>query len=429
MSINQGTNDEHRESETFNYHAISSSLVDEKEAQKIEQSVVFSFDLNIEELALNPLNKQEIESEDASTTDSIELSKLQQNPLDDQDYNKYTNGSSIPFSNTYELVESAQNLYPEGSREKYGEEKWSTVFSIAKNGCQLIYNIRNQPRKTLHELGQEEGEIELHHLKQECENTVYGEKYWFHTTNWENAPKIIEVGPKFHKKLSDFSVNGAFYLNPSYIDSYQWSITNNSKFNGYHAMLIYKFDPEKISKKGEELTEQQWKRLIPKRSRGDGKRDPEWSYVYQSANPKENAIKQKARLTTEGEYAMQLVIRSKKMCQKLQPCLVGCVYYQNVAIRQIPDQHQFHSQSTVSTYTASNDNNTDTQQEEKDDSNDELNVDSADIHQMAEHHSKYSRQPKNCRNGCEKSKQKEIPWRKLKHKGVDMKNIHYYTNQ
>jgi len=84
-------------------------------------------------------------------------------------------------------------------------------------------------------------------------DTTHGEKYWFHATNVNNAQEIIQFGPTFDNNPSDYAANGVFYLNPSYIDCYDWLVTRNSRFDGYHAMLIFKFDPEKLSSKGKNL--------------------------------------------------------------------------------------------------------------------------------------------------------------------------------
>ncbi|CAF0979878.1 unnamed protein product [Adineta steineri] len=190
-----------------------------------------------------------------------------------------------------------------------------------------------------------EPQIALDDLTKMCGDTDNGQTYWFHATSWDNAQNITKEGPKIGHKPSDYSSNGAFYFNPCYYDCYDWFITRNSVFKGYHAMLIYKFNPEELSKKGETPDKNQWKKNVKElkessskknvknRKATSSKNNRDWSLVPQDANP-DNFSKNhqiKARTTSQGKLAMQLVIHTESMCKKTHSHLVACVFFQTVS--------------------------------------------------------------------------------------------------
>lgn len=252
----------------------------------------------------------------------------------------------------------SQNVYPKGNLEKYGEDEWPEKPVISENVSWLQYYVRNASRNTLSQLGKNEDEIKLESLKTKCISSTYGERYWFHGTDWKSAQAIIKSGPRPGGKLSDYAANGAFYLNPSYTDCYDWLITKNSVFKGYHAILIYKFDPENLSTKGEEPSEQEWRRLVYQRSRKMGKNYFDWHYVYQHAAPKtisDCGNKQKIRWTKDGQRAMQLVIPCEKMCHQMHQCLVACVFYRYIMFGEKQNKTQYNSQPDLKMLPNSND--------------------------------------------------------------------------
>jgi hypothetical protein len=211
------------------------------------------------------------------------------------------------------------------------------------DGCAPQYYIRNQDRAAINILKNGEDKIQLNDLKEKCSSINSDEEYWFHATTWDNAQNIIKTGPVLGEKPSDYSSTGAFYLNPSYFDCYDWFIVNNSKFNGSHAMLIYKFHPNKLSEKGEELAVKQWLKNVKKRSTTTSRNNLDWSLVPQNAHPKaiDKNEKVRHRWTNHGDIAMQLVIHTAEMCDKLHPCLVACVFYQHVSTNKLPYQYQY----------------------------------------------------------------------------------------
>ncbi|CAF3769223.1 unnamed protein product [Adineta steineri] len=180
---------------------------------------------------------------------------------------------------------------------------------------------------------EQEHQIALDDLTKMCGGTDNGQPYWFHATSWENAHNIIETGPKIGNKPSDYSSNGAFYLNPCYYDCYDWFIARNSVFKGHHAMIIYKFIPKELSENEGTPAKQQWKGNVKKCKAASFKNDFDWSLVPQDANP-DNFSKNhqiKARTTSQGKLAMQLVIHTESMCKKTHSHLVACVFFQTVS--------------------------------------------------------------------------------------------------
>lgn len=282
------------------------------------------------------------------------------------DIHRSNSNPSGSCSDQLGLMNSLQNGYPKHSREQYGENQWSACINN-----KLKYYIRNQDRTGIKTLGIKEDEIDFAGLKKYCIDTVNGEQYWFHATTWEKAQRFIESGPSFIEKPGDFTANGAFYLNPSYTDCYDWFIQSNDRFKGSHAMLIYMFDPEKINKKGEKLTLDEWKRTAVKRNITTRKGNPDWSYVFQNADPKnipKMGKNQKKRITKDGEDAMQLVIRRQKMCTRIHSCMVGCVFYRYVTPNNKGNQN--HPRSVIEPNTT-NDNLSKIEQLEESDSDDD----------------------------------------------------------
>ncbi|UJR07425.1 hypothetical protein I4U23_011711 [Adineta vaga] len=194
-------------------------------------------------------------------------------------------------------------------------------------------HIRNHTRSGLSMSQQGTDSIKLDELKDIRADKNDDNLYWYHATNWDNAECIIKCGPAPSNKPGDLSTSRtAFYLNPDYDDCYNWLLTKNSEFKGYHAVLIFKFAPEEISENGRRLTKQEWKQ-IASNSSTKVCRSNDWLLAYQSANPESMGKKGQTpeiRRTSAGENAKQLIIYCAKMCRNLRSCLIGCVFYQKV---------------------------------------------------------------------------------------------------
>ncbi len=222
---------------------------------------------------------------------------------------------------------------------------------------QSTYFIRNQSRKGRQRQDLSEDDIELHTLTNKFPYYVLDKTIpvnWFHATSWKSAEKKINKGPNKTRGPSDFARYGAFFLNPNYDDCYDWLYDNNEKFQGEHAILIYRFYPWVISSNGEELNLKQWRQLVQQRSTSDIRCPYDWSFTFQNSDPKNistsnskvevhhmrfqnsdcehietTSLKVKARRMKNGEYAKQLVIHSEKMCKEIHRCLIGCIYFEN----------------------------------------------------------------------------------------------------
>jgi hypothetical protein len=197
----------------------------------------------------------------------------------------------------------------------------------------ISYYTQYRERQSIGELGNNEREIKIHTLKRLIpDDEAKGSRYWFHATSWTNAQSIADSGPRINDLPSDFSSYGAFYLNDDYCDCYTWFIKRNSIYRGLHAMLIYKFNPEKLGE-GEKIQGDVWKQLVYECRQENSKSRNHWYYGPQCANP--SSIKDKksvqARYSEMGTgHAMQLGILHTAMCTKIHDCLVGVVFYQNV---------------------------------------------------------------------------------------------------
>ncbi|CAF1174228.1 unnamed protein product [Didymodactylos carnosus] len=197
-------------------------------------------------------------------------------------------------------------------------------------------------RSEFSELGKSEDEIMLNKLKAEHTDTSKGDKLWFHATSWDKAQGIIQSGPRFYPTASDFSKDGAFYLNDNYIDCYDF--LKRRKFAGNHAMLIYQFEPDTLEKRGTNLDVfDEWRShvfdcLTGKRN-SKGKH---WYYGAQCSRP--GAVKHKSEVTrrmlNDTKYAMQLAIVHVEMCAKVHDCLIGCVFYQNLNCSDPSNQNE-----------------------------------------------------------------------------------------
>lgn len=221
-------------------------------------------------------------------------------------------------------------------------DKW-TPFT----GNQHLH-IRNQRRKKTGKRNISECDIELESLQAECSlnSTDDATRLFFHGTSWRKANRIVESGVKIEERLTDLAVHGAFYLNDSYSDCYDWLYTNNSKYRGEHAMLIYKFNPWKLSKNGEETTYEEWKNIMQKRN--SNKSTPDWSFTYQNSKPADHhkqGKNPKARHRSDYTPAKQLVARSQTMCDKMTGHCIACIFYENIdnypstsAVQQSIDQ-------------------------------------------------------------------------------------------
>jgi hypothetical protein len=96
-------------------------------------------------------------------------------------------------------------------------------------------------------------------------------------------------------------------------------------------MLIYKFNPESLSSKGKRILDiKRWRSLVGERSHCSGKFEDDWTYTYQSSNPNDickSGDNARMRMRWDKQPAMQLIIYNEKMCRKIHPFLIGCIYY------------------------------------------------------------------------------------------------------
>ncbi|CAF1430358.1 unnamed protein product [Adineta steineri] len=291
-------------------------------------------------------------------------------------------------------IDPLENDYPSNSKNFYGINTWSLARVCLNDSNESLpkYYIRNQSRATISMSDEQEHQIALHDLINMCAGSDDGQQYWFHATSWNKAQNFIETGPQMDNKLSDYSSHGAYYLNPCYYDCYDWLITRNSVFKGYHAMLIYKFNPEDLSENGETPDKKQWKKNVKKLKESSSKKNVEkrkatssknnrdWSLVPQDANPgnfsKNHQIK--ARTTSQGKPAMQLVIHTQSMCKKIHSHLVACIFYQNISSNKSQYEYQYTAQDFLkksSPVLSSSQNNTllNSQQHEKQQETNDLN--------------------------------------------------------
>lgn len=213
-------------------------------------------------------------------------------------------------------------------RSNFENDLWSPTSNMMNH-----FFVRKQTRSCW------ENDIQLQDLMKLVPNDNHEEKLWFHGTSWKSAIKKVEEGPQISHGPLDMAYHGAFYLNPDHHDCYEWFRTADSKFKGKHAMLIYKFHPESLSKKGKEVFNiNKWRTLAGERSRSTGKFEDDWTYTYQCSNPDcihrsgDNARIRKIR---GDQDAKQLIIYTEKMCRKIHNCLIGCVYYENLYLSNV----------------------------------------------------------------------------------------------
>ena len=179
--------------------------------------------------------------------------------------------------------------------------------------------------------------IQLDILMSPSSTSMEETRYWFHATSWQSAEEIMKFGPKIYPKRSDLAVNGAFYLNPDLDDCYDWLLTKNNVFQGKHAFLVYRFAFSDLSGRVEELTNLvEWKNVA---RRWSTTRCPEdCTYTFQNSDPKN--IESKGHHVTprrmdNGELAMQLIIRTEKLCRLIHLHLVGCIFFEKLAPAKI----------------------------------------------------------------------------------------------
>ena len=161
--------------------------------------------------------------------------------------------------------------------------------------------------------------------------TKDGEELFCHATSWSCCLRIAETCPKPGRGPQDLAPDGAFYLNPDYPDGYQWLHSKRGSFGGEHAMLLYKFKPEDLSRNGKVLDEQEWRDLVY------GSNTVTNNYGWLKAPMNTNPLGshdpgQQIRVCrrSDGELAMQFVIRSPQICRQLHKYLVGVIFYEKI---------------------------------------------------------------------------------------------------
>lgn len=124
-----------------------------------------------------------------------------------------------------------------------------------------------------------ENDIALHNLERQFDVAKFEGSFYYHATGWESVIKKIEEGPQMSEGCLNMAYYGAFYLNPNCRGGHDWFDTRDSKFQSKHAMLIYKFCPEALSKKGKEVLDiKRWKNLTGERSQSSGELEDDWTY-------------------------------------------------------------------------------------------------------------------------------------------------------
>ena len=247
--------------------------------------------------------------------------------LDDLPFITHRYSSSVNATESDQQVINSyrHGKYPEGSVEKYGENTWSPHESHKS------LHVRNQHRDASFNENSIEDGVRLGELIHKLLRSVGSEELWYHATTFDSAVIIIHSGPKISRKPSDLAANGAFYLNLNMSDCYEYLFTKKSLSKGNQVILIFRFDPWQLSSRGEKLDEQKWKRVAYNRS-PDRECGYHWSYAPQHSDPariKKKGKQISARRISDGQLAMQLVIRDPKMCQKIHGYLVGCIFFNN----------------------------------------------------------------------------------------------------
>jgi len=291
-------------------------------------------------LALKP---SEIQSDyDTFDLDQLFAFRNDSNDLDKTQYNQLllsnlTIVNEIPEDRSNNENQSISNdsdaivtngKYPQGSVEEYGLNQWSRYRE------NLPLYIRNQSRNRTGRRDISECDIHLQDLPtgDPVISTNDEERpLWCHGTSWREAGRVLKSGIKIIDRPIDLAVRGAFYLNDSYSDCYDWLYTNNSSYRGEHAMLIYKFNPWTLSNNGEETTHNEWRNIIQKRN--SNKSTPDWSFTYQNSRPADHSKQGKnpnSRQRSDGTAAKQLIIRDQKMCDKMGSYCIACIFYEKI---------------------------------------------------------------------------------------------------
>lgn len=199
------------------------------------------------------------------------------------------------------------------------------------------YWIRKQRRTKPQQLFLSADDIDLDALKSRFSNSTNGTRYWYQAKSWTKAKKILRKGPKLSADPADMGCGGACYWNPDFDDCYQWLRTKNRSFRGKHAILIYQFDPEMLSRHGRELFDlKKWKQTVVKRSTS-GRCKDDWTYTFQNSRPgevRESTDNVKKRMVGGVKPAEQLIVYREKMCRKIRHCLLGCVFFERLSDEQ-----------------------------------------------------------------------------------------------
>jgi hypothetical protein len=259
------------------------------------------------------------------TQKKTEYEKLSLSTINNQDPEEPLNSESFATAND-SGAKIGDGKFPRGSAEHYGLNQWSHHHENPN------LFIRNQSRTTTETRGISQSDIELSNLPIEnpAMNTPEA-RFLFNATSWSEAIKTIESGIEIKERRNDLSVDGAFYCNPDYPNCYEWFYGKKGSFGGEHAMMIYKFDPWKLKKNGETLTEEEWKSIVYKRN--TKKCMFHWSEAPQNKAPSDFMKQGKHPIPcrlADGRTAEQLVVRSQAMCDKMNAYIVGCVFYEKL---------------------------------------------------------------------------------------------------
>ncbi|CAF3768349.1 unnamed protein product [Rotaria socialis] len=294
-----------------------------------DKETTISIDTVFQAIVFSPNKQLELSvnlSQGDLLSDYITYQYINKDDVDDNDK------SSVSESNQYEPHASYS---PDHAKERFPTFRWEFEEDYWLQVCEktVRFFVRKQSRNDRQRRNVHEDDIQLQYLKRELGNISTAESFWFHATSWGSAIEKVEKGPKISEGPLDMAYYGAFYLNPDYHDCHDWFYTRDSKFQGKHAMLIYKFHPETLSKKGKRILEKKkWKTVAGERSQPSGKFEDDWTYTYQNSDPDhihKSGDNARIRHRSDELDAMQLIIYTERMCKKIHHCLIGCVYYEN----------------------------------------------------------------------------------------------------
>jgi hypothetical protein len=237
--------------------------------------------------------------------------------------------------------------FPEWSSD-LANNQWQTPNNLELEEGQNFF-VRNQNRQNLPGFGQNLNDIDFNDLINLTRANHKNPQYWFHATDWNSVKNILTYGADRRGDHTDFCKGSAYYLNNDYRDSYEFLSERNHKFKGQHAILIYEFDPQHLSNgryicldTDSQANRSRWQQIVfscinntNSNEIGDLNKC-DCVFGWQCANPNEvypkrasiNTPKKRTR-SYDGQYAVQLAIRTKRMLTKVDDHLIGVVIFEH----------------------------------------------------------------------------------------------------